>query len=74
MLFSLVLTAYISPSLSHTVHGFSHTMYNVIEGSRLNVTFQGEVKGTTQFDGVPLPLRGTIMSEAVTAGAVLSSS
>ena len=47
----------------YTVHGFLQEEYDVNENERLNIMFQLNVKGTTQF-GSALVVIGTITAEA----------
>ena len=47
----------------YTVHGFLQAEYDVDENERLNIMFQLNVKGTTQF-GSALVVIGTITAEA----------
>ena len=47
----------------YTVHGFLQEEYDVDENERLNIMFQLNVKGTTQF-GSALVVIGTITAEA----------
>ena len=48
-------------------------MYDVEEGNRVNITFEEEVKGTSSFSSLALPLLGIIKSIPVGASkSVLS--
>ena len=47
----------------YTVHGFLQEEYDVDENERLNIMFQLNVNGTTQF-GSALVVIGTITAEA----------
>ena len=42
-------------------------MFMVEEGNRANTAFGRDVKGTSKFESVNLPMLGTITSEPVTA-------
>ena len=53
--------------LSITVHGFEKHMFMVEEGNRASTAFRRDVKGTSKFESLNLPMLGTITSEPVTA-------
>ena len=49
-----------------TVHGFAQASYDVVEGERLDTTFELNVKGTTTFPDI-FTILGGIISESGTA-------
>ena len=55
--------------LMHIVHGFLETQYSVLEGETVDIVFQRNVKGTTNFPLISI--QGSITSEGDEDGKLL---